>query len=80
METINRAAEKKYNKWIVVLSIIIPVIVVGLFGVNLRKLGFDVEPLTFLPPIYATINGLTALILIGAFLAIKTRILSFIKL
>lgn len=73
MEITNRAAEKKYNKWIVVLSIIIPVIVGGLFGVNLRKLGFDVEPLTFLPPVYATINGLTALLLIGAFLAIKNK-------
>lgn len=73
METTNRAAEKKYNKWIVVLSIIIPVVVGGLFGVNLRKLGYDVEPLTFLPPIYATINGLTALLLIGAFLAIKNK-------
>lgn len=73
MEATNRAAEKKYNKWIVVLSIVIPVIVGGLFGVNLRKLGFDVEPLTFLPPIYATINGLTALILVGAFLAIKNK-------
>ena len=69
----NRAAEKKYNKWIVGLSITIPLIVGGLFGVNLRKLGFDVEPLTFLPPIYASINGLTAVLLIAAFLAIKNK-------
>lgn len=69
----NRAAEKKYHKWIVVLSITIPLIVGGLFGVNLRKLGFDVEPLTFLPPIYATINGLTALLLVAAFFAIKNK-------
>lgn len=73
METTNRAAEKKYNKWIVALSIIIPLIVAALFGVNLRKLGFDVQPLTFLPPIYATINGLTALLLVGAFLAIRRK-------
>lgn len=65
--------EKKYNKWIVVLSIAIPLIVAALFGVNLRKLGFEVEPLRFLPPIYATINGITALVLISAFLAIKNR-------
>lgn len=65
--------EKKYNKWIVVLSIVIPVIVAALFGVNLRKLGLDVQPLTFLPPIYATINGLTAVILIVAFWAIKNK-------
>jgi putative membrane protein len=63
--------ETKYNKLIVVLSIAIPVVVALLFGVNLRKLGYDVEPLSFLPPIYATINGLTAVILIAAVVAIK---------
>jgi len=65
--------EKKYNKWIVALSIIIPVAVAALFGVNLRTLGFNVEPLTFLPPIYATVNGLTALVLIFAVVAIKNK-------
>ncbi|WGK65553.1 DUF420 domain-containing protein [Croceiramulus getboli] len=63
--------EKKYNKWIVALSIIIPVAVAALFGINLQRMGFDVEPLTFLPPIYATINGLTALVLVVAVIAIK---------
>ena len=63
--------EKKYNKWIVVLSIVIPVAVAALFGINLRELGFDVEPLTFLPPIYAAINGLTAIILVMAVYFIK---------
>jgi len=67
------ATEKKYNKWIIILSIVIPLAVAALFGVNLRKLGFDVEPLTFLPPIYATINGVTAVILVLAFLAIKNK-------
>lgn len=70
MET-NLEKEKKYNRWIVVLSIAIPLVVAALFGVNLRKLGYDVEPLTFLPPIYATINGLTALVLILAVSAIR---------
>lgn len=65
------AQEKKYKKVITALSIVIPIAVAGLFGINLRKLGFDVEPLTFLPPIYATINGLTAVLLIGAVVAIK---------
>lgn len=73
MENPNLQAEKKYNKWIVILSIVIPVVVAVLFGVNLRKLGFDVTPLTFLPPIYATINGLTAVILVFAFWAIKNK-------
>jgi len=73
MGTADLKSKKKYNKWIVVLSIIIPLVVALLFGINLRKLGFDVEPLTFLPPIYATINGLTAVILMIAFWAIKNK-------
>lgn len=67
----NSIQEKKYKKIIMALSIIIPIAVAALFGVNLRKLGFDVEPLTFLPPIYASINGLTAVLLILAVVAIK---------
>jgi putative membrane protein len=63
--------EKKYNKIITALSIVIPLAVAALFGVNLKELGFDVEPLTFLPPIYASINGVTAVLLIAAVLAIK---------
>jgi len=63
--------EKKYNKWIVVLSVAIPLVVALLFGVNLRKLGYDVEPLSFLPPIYATINAITAVLLMAAVLAVK---------
>jgi putative membrane protein len=67
----NLAQEKKYKKIITVLSIIIPLAVAALFGVNLQKLGFDVEPLRFLPPIYASVNGLTAIVLIAAVIAIK---------
>lgn len=67
----NSAQEKKYKKIITALSIIIPLAVAALFGVNLRKLGFDVAPFTFLPPIYASLNGLTAIILIAAVIAIK---------
>ncbi len=67
----NLSKEKKYKKIIVGLSIVIPIAVAALFGVNLRKLGFNVEPLTFLPPIYATINGVTAIVLIAAVIAIK---------
>ena len=63
--------ERKYNRWIVVLSIAIPVVVAILFGVNLRDMGYDVKPLTFLPPIYASINGVTAILLIAAVVAIK---------
>jgi len=64
--------EKKYNKWIVILSIVIPVVVAALFGIKIP----NVEPLSFLPPIYASINGLTALILIIAFWAIKNKRIS----
>ncbi|TXE06753.1 DUF420 domain-containing protein [Gelidibacter salicanalis] len=73
METPNLAAEKKYNKWIIILSIVIPLVVAGLFGVNLRDMGYDVAPLTFLPPIYATINALTAVLLVIGFVAIKNK-------
>ena len=73
MNSVDIEKEKKYNKWIIVLSIVIPIAVAALFGANLRELGFDVEPLTFLPSIYATINGLTAIILILAVVAIKNK-------
>jgi len=63
--------ETKYNKLITVVSIAIPVVVALLFGINLRKMGFDVETLSFLPPIYATINGFTAVLLVAAVIAIK---------
>ncbi|MBA0882842.1 DUF420 domain-containing protein [Flavobacterium undicola] len=66
-----QSLETKYNKWIVLLSVAIPLVVAILFGVNLRKLGYDVQPLSFLPPIYATINGITAIVLVLAVLAIK---------
>jgi len=43
--------EKKYNKWIVLLSIVIPLAVAVLFKVKLKDFGIDVAPLSFLPPI-----------------------------
>jgi len=61
--------EKKYNKLIVVLSIVIPLIVTVLFRVKIP----NVDPLMFLPPIYATINAITAVVLVSAFLAIKNN-------
>ncbi|WP_299122208.1 DUF420 domain-containing protein [uncultured Winogradskyella sp.] len=65
--------EKKYNKWIVVLAVIIPLVVAILSRVKLQDFGIEVEPLNFLPPIYATINGLTALVLITAVIAIRNK-------
>lgn len=65
------ALEKKYNRWIIVLSVLIPLIVASLFRVNLRDFGYEGRALTFLPPIYATINGLTGVLLVVAVAAIK---------
>lgn len=67
----NTSIDKKYNTLIVLVSIVIPVVVAILFNVKLKDLGYDVEPLSFLPPIYATINGITAVVLIAAVMAIK---------
>lgn len=63
---------KSYNIWIWVVSILIPVIVAILFMIRIP----NVAPLDFLPPIYASINGLTAIILILAFSAIRKKNIS----
>jgi len=63
--------EKKYNNWIIALSVIIPVAVAVLFKIKLKDLGFNVDPMPILPPIYATINGITAVLLVTAVMAIK---------
>jgi putative membrane protein len=67
----DNSLEKKFSKFIVIVSILIPVVVALLFSVKLKDYGFNVTPLTFLPPIYATINGITAVVLISGVLAIK---------
>jgi putative membrane protein len=63
--------QAKYNRWIWAISIFIPVAVALLFRIKLKNFGIDVEPLTFLPPIYATINGITAVVLVAAYVAIR---------
>lgn len=67
MEVTTTDINKKYNKWIVILSIFIPLAVAALFVVKIP----NATPLTFLPPIYATINGLTAILLVWAVISIK---------
>ncbi len=62
----NIKQEKQYKKFITVVSVVIPLAVAALFGIKL-----DVEPLSFLPPIYATINGITAVLLVASVIAIK---------
>ncbi|MBI1222476.1 MAG: DUF420 domain-containing protein [Bacteroidetes bacterium] len=56
----------KYKKGIIALSVIIPLAVAALF--QLKIPGVD---LSFLPPIYASINGLTAILLVIAVTAIR---------
>lgn len=57
--------EKKYNRIITILSIVLPLAVAALFVVEL-----DVTLPVFLPPIYATINAFTAIFLVLAVIAI----------
>ena len=60
---------KKYKPWVNIISIAIPVVVALLFGIKLP----NIEPLTFLPPIYASINAITSILLISALIAIKNK-------
>ena len=68
-EQIVSDASKKYSKLITTVSILIPVVVAILFTVRLP----NVSPLDFLPPIYASINAITALILVLAYVAIRQK-------
>ena len=69
MNTTTTPPEKKYNRRIIALSIIIPLIVAVLFRVKIP----GATPLTFLPPIYATINGITAVLLVMAVWMIRHK-------
>ena len=59
--------EKKFNRIITLVSIVVPIVVALLFNVKIP----GVERLGFLPPIYASINGMTAVLLLAALWAIK---------
>ena len=59
--------EKKYTRLIWILSIVIPIAVAALFGIRIP----GVERLGFLPPVYAGINALTALVLVTSVFQIK---------
>ena len=64
------AEEKlKYKTLIIAVSVIVPLLVALLFGVRVP----NVAPLTILPPIYATINGITAVLLLFAYWAIRNQ-------
>ena len=66
--TVESSPSKKYNVYIVILSIAIPIVVALMFSVKL-----DVQLPIFLPPIYATINAITGVLLIIAVWAIKNK-------
>ncbi|MFY0672564.1 MAG: DUF420 domain-containing protein [Bacteroidia bacterium] len=68
MET-NLSKIKKYNRLATIVSIVIPVVVAVLFRDQYIK-GVD---FSFLPPIYASLNAITAIVLIFAFVAIKNK-------
>lgn len=57
-----------YKKLIIALSVAIPLVVALLFGVKIE--GYD---FSFLPPVYASINGATAVLLLVALWAIKNK-------
>jgi putative membrane protein len=67
MEVETKKPKSKYNLWIWIISIVVPVAVAVLFTVRIP----GVERMGFLPPIYATINALTAVILIISVIQIK---------
>lgn len=67
MEVETKQPKNKYNLWIWIISIVVPVAVAVLFTVRIP----GVERMGFLPPIYATINALTAVILIISIIQIK---------
>ena len=62
----NNLPSSKYRKLVVAVSIIIPIAVAALFGIK----GEGVD-LSFLPPFYATLNGITAVLLVLALVFIK---------
>ena len=66
-----KTLEQRFRLSIILVSILIPTAVAILFTIKLKDFGIEVEPLSFLPPIYASINGLTALLLLMGIMAIK---------
>jgi putative membrane protein len=63
----NKKINKAYNAIIIVVSILIPVVVAVLSRVRIP----NIAPLDMLPPIYAIINGATAILLVVAVMQIK---------
>ena len=70
-KSVHQTLEQRLRFPIIFVSILIPVAVAILFSVRLKDFGIVVEPLSFLPPIYASINGITAILLLMGVMAIK---------
>lgn len=62
------AVNKDYTKQITMLSIIIPIVIASLFRIKLA-----IKLPIFLPPIYASINAITAILLVSAIVAIINK-------
>ena len=60
--------EEPYQKAIIGASITVPILVAFLFKVQIR--GYD---FSFLPPIYAAMNAMTAVFLVTSYWAIKNK-------
>ena len=71
MSSQDNGLEKRFKGSIVFVSILIPIVVAILFRIKLKDFGIEIEPLSFLPPIYAGINALTAILLVLGVIAIK---------
>jgi putative membrane protein len=69
IETNDTVQKEPYRKLIITLSVVIPLVVGLLFGMP-KIQGYD---LSFLPPIYATVNGLTAVLLVAGVIAIRNN-------
>ncbi|MGC6432824.1 MAG: DUF420 domain-containing protein [Crocinitomicaceae bacterium] len=68
MNTMDQAQIKKTRNLITLVSIVIPLAVAILFKVRIPNVD-----LSFLPPFYATINGITAVTLVAALIMIKKK-------
>lgn len=67
MSTTSTPNKSNLRKWIIAVSVVIPIAVAALFGIKIEGIDFS-----FLPPIYASINGITAILLILALIFIKS--------
>lgn len=65
---LNVKRSKNLRRLIIVLSVVIPVAVAALFVIKIPGVN-----LSFLPPLYAGINALTAVLLVAALILVKQK-------